>query len=70
LKQKEKEKRRTQKDDMKCEEGKTKINTKMEMEIRDGIDLQIETSPLPNVNAEKFERYVDTILVPAVEANR
>jgi hypothetical protein len=69
-KEKEKEKRRTQKDDMKCEKGKTKINTKMEMEIRDGIDLQIEIGPLPYVNAEIFERYVDTVLVPAVEANR
>jgi hypothetical protein len=53
---------------MKCEDGKTKINTKME--TRDRIDLQIEISPLPYVNAEIFERYVDTILVPAVEANR
>jgi hypothetical protein len=71
-KKKEEEKRRTQKDDMKCERGKTKINTKMkmEMEIRDGIDLQIEIGPLPYVNAEIFERYVDTVLVPAVEANQ
>jgi DNA-directed RNA polymerase subunit RPC12/RpoP len=57
-----------QKDDMTCEERKTKINTKME--ICDGIDLEIEISPLPDVNAEIFERYVDTVLVPAVEANR
>jgi hypothetical protein len=41
-----------------------------EHQIRDGIDLQIEIHPSPYVNAEIFERYVDTILIPAVEANR
>jgi hypothetical protein len=41
-----------------------------EHQIRDGIDLQIEISPSPYVNAEIFERYVDTVLIPAVEANR
>jgi hypothetical protein len=35
-----------------------------------GIDLQIEISPSPYVNAEIFERYVDTVSIPAVEANR
>jgi hypothetical protein len=39
-------------------------------QIRDGIDLQIEISPLPYVNAEIFERHVDTVLIPAVEANQ
>jgi hypothetical protein len=41
-----------------------------EHQIRDGIGLQIEVSPSPHVNAEIFERYVDTVLIPAVEANR
>jgi hypothetical protein len=41
-----------------------------EHQIRDGIDLQIEISPSPDVNAEIFERYFDTLLIPAVEANR
>jgi hypothetical protein len=41
-----------------------------EHQIRDGIDLQIEISLSPYVNAEIFERYVDTVLIPAVEANR
>jgi hypothetical protein len=41
-----------------------------EHQIRDGINLQIEMSPWPDVNAEIFERYVDTVLIPAVEANR
>jgi hypothetical protein len=41
-----------------------------EHQIRDGIDLQIEISPSPYVNAEIFEKYVDTVLIPAVEANR
>jgi hypothetical protein len=27
-------------------------------------------SPSPYVNAERFERYVDTVLIPAVEVNR
>jgi hypothetical protein len=40
-----------------------------EHQIRDGIDLQIEVSPSPYVNAEIFERSVDTVLTPAVEAN-
>jgi hypothetical protein len=40
-----------------------------EHQIRDGIDLQIEISPSPYVNAEIFERVVDTVLIPAVEAN-
>jgi hypothetical protein len=33
LEQKQKEKRRMQKDDMKCEEWKTKIETKTKMEM-------------------------------------
>jgi hypothetical protein len=41
-----------------------------EHQVRDGIDLQIELSPSPYVNAERFERYVDTVLIPAVETNR
>jgi hypothetical protein len=41
-----------------------------EHQIRDGIDLQIEISPSPYVNAEIFERYADTVLMSAVEANR
>jgi hypothetical protein len=41
-----------------------------EHQIRDGIDLQIEISPPPYVNAEIFERYADTVLIQAVEANR
>jgi hypothetical protein len=41
-----------------------------EYQIRDGVDLQIEISRSPDVNAEVFERYVDTVLIPAVEANR
>jgi hypothetical protein len=41
-----------------------------EHQIRDGIDLQIKNSPSPYVNAETFERYVDTVLIPVVEANR
>jgi hypothetical protein len=40
------------------------------LSIRDGIDLQIEISPSPDVNAEIFERHIDTVLIPAVEANR
>jgi hypothetical protein len=39
-------------------------------QIRDGIDLQIEISHSPYVNVEICERYVDAILIPAVEANR
>jgi hypothetical protein len=35
-------------------------------QIRDGIEI----SPWPYVNAEIFERYVDTVLIPAVEVNR
>jgi hypothetical protein len=42
----------------------------LERQIRDGIDLQIKVSPSPYLNAEIFERYVDTVLIPAVEANR
>jgi hypothetical protein len=41
-----------------------------EHQIRDGIALQIETSRSPYVNTEIFEEYVDTVLIPAVEANR
>jgi hypothetical protein len=41
-----------------------------EHQIRDGIDLQIEIIPSPYVNAEIFEKYIDTVLIPAVEANR
>jgi hypothetical protein len=44
--------------------------TVFEHQIRDGIDLQIEINPSTYVNAEIFERYVDTVLIPAVEANR
>jgi hypothetical protein len=40
-----------------------------EHQIRDGVDPQIEISPSPYVNAEILERYVDTVLIPAVEAN-
>jgi hypothetical protein len=41
-----------------------------EDQIRDGIDLQIEISSSPYVNAEIIERYVDTVLIPALEADR
>jgi hypothetical protein len=41
-----------------------------EHRIREGVDLQIEIDPSPYVNAEIFERYVDAVLIPAVEANR
>jgi hypothetical protein len=41
-----------------------------EYQIRDGVDLQIEISRSPSVTAEVFERYVDTVLIPAVKANR
>jgi hypothetical protein len=41
-----------------------------EHQIRDGIDLQIEISLSPDVNVEIFKRYVDTVLLPAVEANQ
>jgi hypothetical protein len=41
-----------------------------EHQIRDGIDLQIEIRPSPYVNAEIFERYVDTVLIPTAQANR
>jgi hypothetical protein len=41
-----------------------------EHQIRDGIDLQIKINPSPYVNAEIFERYVDTIIILAVEATR
>jgi hypothetical protein len=41
-----------------------------EHQILDGIDLEIEISPSPYVNTEIFERYVNTVLIPAVEANR
>jgi hypothetical protein len=41
-----------------------------EHQIRDGIHLQIEISPSPYVNGKIFERYVDTVLIPVVEANR
>jgi hypothetical protein len=40
-----------------------------EHQVRDGIGLQIEISPSPYVNAEIFEIYADTIIIPAVEAN-
>jgi hypothetical protein len=43
--------------------------TVFQHQIRDGIDVQMEISPSPYVNAEIFERYVDTVLIPAVEAN-
>jgi hypothetical protein len=41
-----------------------------EHQIREGINLQIEINPPPYVNAEIFERYVDRVLIPAVETNR
>jgi hypothetical protein len=41
-----------------------------EHQIRDGIDLQIEINPSPYVNADIFERHIDTVLIPAVEANQ
>jgi hypothetical protein len=41
-----------------------------EHQMRDGTDLQIEISLWPYVNAEIFKRYVDTVLIPAVEGNR
>jgi hypothetical protein len=41
-----------------------------EHQFRDGIHLQIEISLLSDVNAEMFERHVDTVLIPAVEANQ
>jgi hypothetical protein len=41
-----------------------------EHQIPDGIDLQIEINPSPYVNAEIFKRYVDTVLILPVEANR
>jgi hypothetical protein len=39
-------------------------------QMREGIDLQIEINPSPYVNGEIFEKYVDTVLIPAVDANR
>jgi hypothetical protein len=36
----------------------------------DGINLQIEIAPSPYVTSQIFERYIDTVLMPAVEANR
>jgi hypothetical protein len=41
-----------------------------EHQIRDGTDLQIEIRPSPSVNAEIFERYVDTVRIPAVGTNQ
>jgi hypothetical protein len=41
-----------------------------EHQILDGIDFRIEISPSSYVTTEIFERYVDTVLIPAVEANR
>jgi hypothetical protein len=38
--------------------------------FRDGIDLQIEIVPSPYVTSVIFERYLNTVLIPAVEANR
>jgi hypothetical protein len=40
-----------------------------EHQIRDGIDFQIEIIPSPCVNAEIFEKHIDTVLIPVVEAN-
>jgi hypothetical protein len=39
-------------------------------QIGDGIDLQIEIAHSPDVTSEIFERYIDSVLIPAVEANR
>jgi hypothetical protein len=39
-------------------------------QIRDGIDLQIEIVHLPYVPSGIFERDIDSILIPVVEANR
>jgi hypothetical protein len=39
-------------------------------QIRDRIDLQIEIAPSPYVTSEIFQRYIETVLIPAVEANR
>jgi hypothetical protein len=39
-------------------------------QIRDGIDFQIEITHLPYVTSEIFERYIDNVLIPAVESNR
>jgi hypothetical protein len=38
--------------------------------IREGIDLQIEIGPSADVNSEIFERYCDTVLIPAAESSR
>jgi hypothetical protein len=38
--------------------------------IREGIDLRIEIAASPYVTSEIFEKYVDTVLIQAVEANR
>jgi hypothetical protein len=39
-------------------------------QVREEIDLQIEIVPSPYATSVIFERYVDTVLIPAVEANR
>jgi hypothetical protein len=39
-------------------------------QIRDGIDLQIEIVHSPYITSEIFERFLDSVLIPAVEANR
>jgi hypothetical protein len=40
-----------------------------EHQIRDRIDFQIEIIPSPYVNAGIFEKHIDTVLIPVVEAN-
>jgi hypothetical protein len=39
-------------------------------QVRDGIDLQIEIVPSPYVTSVIFERYIDTVLIPAIESNQ
>jgi hypothetical protein len=39
-------------------------------EIRDGIDLHIEIAPSPDVTSKIFARSIDTVLIPAVQANQ
>jgi hypothetical protein len=41
-----------------------------DQEVREGIDIQIETAAYPDANAEIFDRYYDTVLFPAVGSNR
>jgi hypothetical protein len=39
-------------------------------QIRNGINLQTEIAHSPYVTSEIFERYIDSVLIPAVGANR